>query len=1244
MEATYNAGFILQYLWGLREKLKQAAGFELEKQSQKLSTFSIRTIQHEQARLPANEAARRIAAVYSNLICRGLPTFTSLLVEQTIITNVESFITIRETHHAGNIRFSHEALSRKQESDWLAALSRAYFPIDPRLSPGDYGGNVYDSDAERFFHSVFLPQKVSPALGLVIQPQRNIESMLPIQIAVDFIDQRVDFVYEGIDSRLVFEVDGSQHLDIRQQGLDQKRDRVLSAGSWQVYRIPTGQLEENLAWPGEEQLRKALNNEPDLALLEQAYQTPPWVSENGRAALQTVLMPYGIARIQRALLLALQSGSLSFDSPTWKIVVLERDLRCASLAVLDFIQHLYTFNVLMGIEQPLPDVELLTFYTPEFETFAPDLPQHALDQDRIRLREKPIAEYERATTAGDVIVDLSMLAYQGYCLPNEEFYDQHLKSDGVVYIIRNAYHFQETRQLQSLEPFPYDTENPDSERAMVFFLQNIFRKQRFRDGQKEILQRSLAHLPVIGLLPTGAGKSLCYQLSALLQPGLTVVVDPLISLMIDQLDNLKESYAIDWVGYINSNQTGPEREKMVQRMAGAQLLFIFVSPERFQNKDFRTRLEELTLSHAIAYAVIDEAHCVSEWGHDFRTSYLKLADTIRRFCKYQGDFTPTVIALTGTASYAVLSDVQREIGVDDEQAKVYPQSFDRKELTFDVKLVDSRNKGQYLRGILRGLHNQFNIPQEAFFQPNGEQTYAGIVFVPHVNGQYGVYDVHIELAQELRVPVKYFSGDVPKSKITNQDGSSYKAPVMTENEFQSFKVGVQRAFKSNEFSLLVATKAFGMGIDKPNIRYTIHYNIPQSLEAYYQEAGRAGRDERESHCILIFSDDMMEQAERALATDAPESVLEEVAKTWGGGDIHRLLFLHRNSFKGRKEEYNRVLELLQRFIYPRLTTLATNKTITFIIPFGYDTERMAREKALYRLSIIGLVQDYTVDFNAKAFEVSIARKDDAEYVSRLQTYIQRYRTREVSEFVPDQVAQKAGNIVIEKCLVYLLDFVYEEIEKKRRAAIRSMAEVARKASMQTTPEQKDKFIRQELLAYLEHSPFTQPLLNAARQIVPEDWHRILQMRDDARKLVLHSVDGARQLLGGCRRTLESYADHPGVLFLSGLARLLLPDPDLPAALGEFRGALRNLAGLSDDLRERALQIILADYHEWLKDTRDYPRVRLELAEAVLEIFPSRQAARQYMDVLPAHCEQVLANLALQEVVSFRKRLFVKPTG
>jgi ATP-dependent DNA helicase RecQ len=216
-----------------------------------------------------------------------------------------------------------------------------------------------------------------------------------------------------------------------------------------------------------------------------------------------------------------------------------------------------------------------------------------------------------------------------------------------------------------------------------WFLNYLFRKDDFWEGQWETIKRTLQGKDSVVLLPTGSGKSLAFQLAALIRPGPCIAEDPIIALVDDQIDNLS-SVGIDRsIGITSQIRSSNEREQVLDAFASGNYLFCYVAPERFQTKPFRERLRALTVMSPVSLIAVDEAHCVSVWGHDFRTSYLNLGRVAREYCSFDGT-APPLVALTGTASKIVLKDVQRDLGITDVDAVITPRSFDRPELRFSI--------------------------------------------------------------------------------------------------------------------------------------------------------------------------------------------------------------------------------------------------------------------------------------------------------------------------------------------------------------------------------------------------------------------------------------------------------------------------------------------------------------------------------------------------------------------------------
>ena len=367
--------------------------------------------------------------------------------------------------------------------------------------------------------------------------------------------------------------------------------------------------------------------------------------------------------------------------------------------------------------------------------------------------------------------------------------------------------------------------------SLLDALHRVFGFRSFRPNQEEVVRAILGGRDLFAVMPTGGGKSLCYQLPAVLMPGTALVVSPLISLMKDQVDGARENGIR--AAYLNSSLESGEQQRVVRALLSDSLDLLYVAPERFALDHFRDLLGKARIS----MAVIDEAHCISEWGHDFRPDYLSLSSI--------ADICPgiPVVAFTATATERVQRDTMQKLRLRDPM--VVRASFDRPNLSYEVRFKDRGDK--QLTGILKEFAGQ-----------------AGIIYR---TSRKSVNDTAAMLQRSGFRALPYHAGLSDDERQRNQD-----------------------SFIRDETDIIVATVAFGMGIDKSNVRFVIHADLPKSIESYYQETGRAGRDGTDARCILLFSqgdvpkvrffiDAMLDEEERARALAALSKVVAFASAT-----------------------------------------------------------------------------------------------------------------------------------------------------------------------------------------------------------------------------------------------------------------------------------------------------------------------------------------------------------------------------
>ncbi len=944
---------------------------------------------------------------------------------------------------------------------------------------GDQKGNYYPA-------RTFLEHRIEedlPEYGFIrhlIIPEAPILSITQTN-EDQFQSQCVDFFLP--QANLVIEIDGQHHKKEQNRVADSLRDEFLAKSKIVTVRIPTKDLEGKTQKYFDcialikEQLKRFNHL---LKYYKESYQKR--LSELSAEIKLKKLVPTAIIRMQILLLDLLENGYLRLEDSHW-----------------DFEIKLHDIDEF--VESAIEDV---------FEWLDNILKLQKVPFERPKYSIKLVNHFSRNP---NIKIDFSLF---------KRWTDENLLSEDVLFVRTDYYDLFFNRQQNRLdrinyfslsitEPFTYKlvvNEKSNDLQTLRFFLQNIFEFDDFLPGQIAIMQNALERKSTIGLLPTGGGKSLTYQLPCFLQACINFVVCPIKSLMLDQVSDLNNAY-IQNVESITSDLSGAAKNSILDSFSEGKYFFVFVSPERLQTQDFRNRLANISNFKHFAYAVIDEVHCLSEWGHDFRTSYLNLQNSIQSFCS-----NIRFIGLTATASINVLKDIQIEFGITSENVKTLTD-YTRPELEFVV----INDRGNKYKEALKVIKQNMLVSSETDYL---SQLKCGLVFTPFVNGEYGCYHLANQLAKDLNTLVRFYSGSKPKH-------------FQEVNDFEKHKIEIQRNFKQNKFPLLIATKAFGMGINKKDIRYTIHYGVPSSMEALYQEAGRAGRDRENAKCYILLTEERPDTDLSVVFN--PESSYEQIEAHskkvgWEGADVFRQIFLYQNGLDSISNE----LELIATFHAEYSEPGA--KKIVHARKLNSTKEKV--EKAIYRLSNLDIVSDWTVDnFFEGIFTVTFNKFSIETIRNALLSFIKKYADDFELDNHPDR--EKYSRILqsnrlsdFEKYVKILLQWSYDKFAANRRESLRNIYFNCLSYTDSMAGKEAFKFALEAYFKFTEATHVLQEIAENNNKLIRK-WFSVFY--DNKNTMIGHS--SLIDLEGNLQRFLESFQTNTGLNLINGLTVLLL---------------------------------------------------------------------------------------------------------
>ena len=1036
----------------------------------------------------APEAVRRVTGAIRKVIQRGSSPPIHPHAERELLGSLGFGEHIRPSPLPGD-------MSVRLEPDVFGDVSFGGFGVASRAWEPDEELRL-DSRHKHRFLTEWVPANLGAAASRWFVPQASFDDLTASLADQSPSGRRVDFLVAVPFGRpFVVEIDGPQHQG--PSSPDSARDQRLDSVRIPVVRIPTAELDQG--------------NGANLDRVRDLWSNPQPVAN--KAVSDALMVPPSIHRLVVALLDAVEAGFLRGER--W-VIELASEPHIDPALLWPYVRLFSAMDRLWGPCMMPEEILLITQDRwVRFDTLT-DASPFACDPGQ---PEKDVTIRLQA--------DLTAVDRLG---PPEGLTPEIVVRSASLPVVVGDDLFESPTQANLSV-----TDHREVESVLTEVLQAVFAKEAFREGQIEAVVEVLAGGDCTVLLPTGGGKSLIYQMAGICRSGRTIVVDPLIALMEDQLRGLAQHGIDKVVGFSSFQVVQGRLDEMLRRVTSGDALFVFAAPERFQQRRFRDAIKSLTQATPINLAVIDEAHCVSEWGHQFRTSYLTLGKVLREVCRDTYGTSPPLLALTGTASRAVLKDVltQLAISTDSERAIIRPASFDRPELELDTRQCSPDDSGVVLTGTLRALPSQFGVQPTEFFRPQDGRTYSGLIFCPHVSGQYGILELQKAAAAVVGFQPGIYSGGVPRER---------GRALFRTRDWEQRKRSFAESFKSNRIPLLVSTNAFGMGIDKPNIRYVLHYGMPGSIEAYYQEVGRAGRDQERALCLLIWNERERARSDRLTILDGSlEGVRQEHASIGRSDDdsiTHQLFFL-LNTFKGVDVEVAEVERVVNdRELLPRLGSRSTIE-----LAKGTDEEAERLERALYRLMLLGVVEDYLVE---SSFVVSLARVSTSEVADSLLAFVRRTDPGAQRIGIAD-LAANANRLelrdVISLAARELITFIYDVVVESRRRSLREMYVAVRDSS----PGSND--LRTRVIDYLTQgdiSPVLEDLVEAT-EFDYESWERELSK--------LEGTEDARELRGNAARLLASSPFNPGLLFARAYAEMIHPEGDIQDLTANLQASL-----------------------------------------------------------------------------------------
>lgn len=901
------------------------------------------------------------------------------------------------------------------------------------------------------------------------------------------ISEQVDFYSPLFNA--VIEIDGLQHKTNAEQNIkDKNRDNLLEKNNIKIIRISTKELD-------------------NLELIKEKLKTLKYNNDYKKAVFGTKTIYdndiyYMTAIRMEMLLLSLYENNyikLNEDNVVLNIYTADNtDKIVFDICINDFMVWLKSICVLQNVEFEIPKVEVNIIKSEN------DLSKKQGINIVISLKDV----YSQTNFENVIYVKNDFFLYENDLISSK---DQH---NGI-----NTYSYRKNYFAVKSQKIHYELTKEKHSKVLTYILSNVSNiYENFRENQLDIIIECLNNRSVIGVLPTGAGKSLCYQLASLLIPSSTLMIAPLQLLMVDQYENIKEKLGINNLTYINSTK----RENLNIFTKGKSLITI-ISPERFFSEKFTKALMSELIK--IGFIVIDEAHCLSEWGHDFRTSYLCLSHNLNRFLPSD----TFLMALTGTASHRVFEDIDCEFQNFKKKKTnaIFADNMRRENLTIFI----SRTEDKYKELIDNISPTLFGI--------NKDKT---LIFTKKKNNNSNPFDsACITLTNTIKTQ---FEGIADTRLIEYYSGGDELSTIEKEQTLQDFKDG--------KALVVLATKAFGMGVDIPDVRKTIHYGLPSSFESLYQQFGRAGRDGKSSKCYVYYTPENKDNLDKFFSM--PPISIKEMAEHLKELDELQTNFYFIQSANLDVDIEKIVVERLLKGIKTRNSLSIKFVDCKTIIegPFkeindkhlnsickNVDAARIIIERALYRLFILGEIEMWSLvydsDISNPTFNnLNLTKLSEEDKLEKLKSHIEKYETN----FIFNQPN------TFENRLTFLLKWAHENYLQER---IQTMKTLYEQCEYFTTSDTFMSYIAN----YFSNDPIYMRLVD--RNVKLKEWIDALKTHPEKTKARI-------------ARLLESYDKIDALNYVSGITRLRLDEFDSTDGKRRLELALESISKYSTDKR------------------------------------------------------------------------------